>query len=153
MNDKQFEVISRYNDPVCILRYNRVIVLILLLSSVLSTEVAEQWCNAAIRTGIVSRSGSITASHIVIKGESVAQATFLKCSLHPGKVIVSSSDSSIIDIPPFCYSQSPLFLVPPALSPLIATTIELVAYSIETRGPPQPPLTFAIPTLRAPPAA
>lgn len=135
-------------------RYNQFIALVLLLSACLSTEVAEQWCNGAIRAEIIGRCGSVFVNHLNAKGNGFTQFGVSEQVSSATHVTVADSDSSVIDIPLFCFSHDPPFLVPPAIgSRVVVTTAKPIAHTIETRGPPQPPVAFVILTLRAPPAA
>lgn len=143
-----------YNVAVLNRRYNRLIAFFLLLSACFSTEVAEQWCNSSVRAEIIGCSGNVFVTAPTAKINGFAQVHTPKQVSSPTHVAASGSDSSIIDIPSFCFSHAPLSLMLPTLvSVVVVTTMKLFPRAVETRGPPQIPAAFVILTLRAPPAA
>ena len=122
-----------------------IVVLILLLASLLSTETAEVWCRAAV--GATMEADDDDGPTFVCR-----HSVSISSAATPAAFMAAASSGAIVDEPAF---HLPPFgmVVHPGVFPRVRVVRQAVAYAPETRGPDAPSSRFARPPPRGPPAS
>lgn len=138
-------------------RYIPIVVLVMLLASLFSTETAEVWCRLAV--GATVEVDDDDSPYFTCRPYGSAAPGDGPPACHPetgrqavgdASVSATSSDVSIMDEPTFSLPQLDVIVLPGTVGQGIAST-RAMTRAAETRGPPTQAGRFVRPPPRAPP--
>lgn len=135
-----------------------IIALVMLFTSLFSTEAAEDWCRLAVGASLAQDDddGPCFSCRVPTDVSSAdgyaAGSAYAASRQQRPSVSAPASDGSIVDEPTFSLPPSGLALVP-HFTPRVIVSTDRVVYVVKTRGRPEFLDRFARPPPRGPPAS